>query len=180
MSEGLRLISGSLRTGSLNRLLLAEAARAFGTRGIVASIAMPLYDGDMEDAEGPPPEAHRLSEQIAAADAVAVATPEYNHSLSGSLKNALDWVSRIDGNPWLDKPVAIMSAAAGRTGGARAQYALRLALNPFRPRLLTGPELMVAQARTAFGEDGRLTNERYAQTLETLMAALRKEVDRGR
>ena len=133
---------------------------------------MPLYDGDLEEAEGVPEEALRLACQIDAAEAVVIATPEYNQSIPGVLKNALDWVSRTDGHPWRDKPVAIVSAAAGRAGGARSQYALRLALNPFRPRLLTGPEVLVAQASRQF-EDGRLTDERSARALGELMAALR-------
>ncbi|NPD21749.1 NADPH-dependent FMN reductase, partial [Alterinioella nitratireducens] len=109
------------------------------------------------------------------ADAVAISTPEYNQSLSGVLKNALDWVSRVKGNPWADKPVAIMSAAAGRAGGARAQYALRLALNPFQPRLLTGPEVMVAGPDGEFDAEGRLTGALYRDALSALMAKLRAE-----
>ena len=81
-----------------------------------------------------------------------ISTPEYNKNLSGVLKNALDWVSRVPGNPWETKPVALMSAAAGRSGGARASYAARLALQPFRPLLLS-EELLLAGARKAFDED---------------------------
>ena len=103
---------------------------------------------------------------------MADSTPENNQSIPGGLKNALDWVSRTPDKPWQDKPVAIMSAAAGRAGGARAQYALRLALNAFQPRLLTGPEVMIAGAAKEFAEDGTLTGERYRDTLDALMTKL--------
>ena len=170
----LLLVPGALRRASLNRLLAAEAARLYGVEGPRwADLRLPLYDGDLEEEAGVPPEAQALADAIAAAEAVVIATPEYNQSFPGVLKNALDWVSRTDGRPWRDKPVAIVSATAGRSGGARSQYALRLALNPFRPRLLTGPEVLVAQASQQF-EDGRLVNERNARALEELMTALRE------
>lgn len=165
-------ICGSLRQGSVNRMLVEEAGRIWSGKTALADIDMPIYNGDVEDAKGLPKAAQVLFDQIAEADAVVIASPEYNQSIPGGLKNALDWVSRGDGKPWADKPVAIMSAAAGRAGGARAQYALRLALNPFQPRLLTGPEVMIAGAAREFDQDGRLTNERYAATLTTLMEKL--------
>ncbi len=168
----LLLISGSLRTGSQNTKLAREAGRLWDGDTVFASIDMPLYNGDDESRSGVPEGAQALADQIASADAVVIASPEYNQSIPGGLKNALDWVSRVEGNPWADKPVAIMSAAAGRTGGARAQYALRLAMNPFQPRLLTGPEVMIAQAQGQFDDDGRLTNDRYLATLTRLMEKL--------
>ena len=152
--------------------MVDEAGRLWQGKVETAQIAMPLYDGDVEDTKGMPKEARVLFEQIKTADAVVIATPEYNQSVPGGLKNALDWVSRGDGKPWADKPVAIMSAAAGRAGGARAQYALRLALNPFQPDLITGPEVMIASAAREFDKDGQLTNERYLATLTTVMEKL--------
>ncbi len=168
----LLLISGSLRAGSLNTKLVREAGTLWPGPTESADLNMPLYNGDEEKSDGVPTPAQRLAEQIDAAAAVAIATPEYNQSFPGGLKNALDWVSRVDGKPWRDKPVAIMSAAAGRTGGARAQYALRLALNSFQPRLLTGPEVMVAGAAKEFDDDGRLNNDRYRAALADLMDKL--------
>ena len=171
----LLLVPGALRRGSHNRALAAEAARLYGEAAPDwADLRLPLYDDDEEEAHGVPEEVRRLADQIARAEAVVIATPEYNQSFPGVLKNALDWVSRAGGHPWRDKPVAIVSAAAGRAGGARSQYALRLALNPFRPRLLTGPEVLVASATSQF-EDGRLTDERSAKALQALMDALREE-----
>lgn len=166
------MISGSLRSASLNTKLVREAGNLWDGPAQLADIAMPLYNGDDEDATGVPEAATTLSGQIASASAVVIATPEYNQSFPGGLKNALDWVSRTDGRPWFDKPVAIVSATAGRAGGARAQYALRLALNPFQPRLITGPEVMVAGAQSEFDDEGRLTGDLYKSTLKALIAKL--------
>ena len=172
----LLMISGSLRKESVNTKLVLEAGRLWDGDAVMGDILMPLYNGDDEDASGVPEAALALSAQIQAADAVAIATPEYNQSFPGGLKNALDWISRTPDKPWLDKPVAIMSAAAGRAGGARAQYALRLAMNSFQPRLLTGPEVMIAGAAKEFDENGRLTGERYLSTLDALMKKLAADV----
>jgi len=171
-------ICGALRAESSNRKLMHEAARLYGGDFLEADIRFPLYDNDLEDHDGIPAVVQSLADQIAAAEAVIIAAPEYNQSLSGVLKNALDWVSRTRGAPWRDKPVALLSSAAGRAGGARAQYALRLAMNPFRPRLLTGPEVLVADGRNQFDPDGRLTNERNLNSLTELMDALRAEARR--
>ncbi len=169
-------IPGALRAASTNRLLLAEARRAFGEAAQTeANLRLPLYDGDLEDSHGIPAEVQVLADQIAAADAVVIATPEYNKSFPGVLKNALDWVSRTKGAPFRDTPVAILSAADGRGGGDRSQFALRLALTPFRPRLLTGPEVMVADASHAFDADGLLIDPRYRRALDDLMQSLRAE-----
>ena len=169
-------IPGALRSGSTNRLLLAEARRAFGeARHSEANLRLPLYDGDLEEAEGIPTEVQTLADQIAAADAVVIATPEYNKAPPGVLKNALDWVSRTKGAPFRDKPVAIVSAADGRGGGDRSQFALRLMLTPFRPRLLSGPEVLVADSSHAFDGEGRLIDARYQKALSELMQALRDE-----
>jgi len=171
-------ISGSLRSGSVNRKLVREAGRIYGGAFEEADIRLPLYDGDLEQSDGIPAEVQRLADQIAAAEAVVISTPEYNQSLSGVLKNALDWVSRVDGTPWLHKPVAITSAAAGRAGGGRGSYALRLAMLPFRPRMVTGPDMGVAGAMKEFDEDGRLTSELYLATLTELMTLLKAETQR--
>ena len=174
----LLLICGALRKGSLNRKLLKQSEKFWKGDCVWGDLNMPLYDGDLEAAEGVPAQAVELAGHIAAADAVLISTPEYNQSFPGGLKNALDWVSRGDGKPWADKPVAIVSAAAGRAGGARAQYALRLALNPFQPRLLTGPEVMIANAGQEFDSKGKLTNDRYVAVLKALVEKLAAEATR--
>ncbi len=172
-------LCGALRTASTNRLLLAEAARAFGPATVIdGNLRLPLFDEDIESGPGIPPEVQRLAEQIAAADAVVISTPEYNKALSGVLKNALDWVSRTKLSPWRDKPVAILSAADGRAGGDRAQFSLRLALTPFRPRLLPGPEILIAHSREAFDPEGRLKDPQTLKALTELMQLLRAEITR--
>ena len=172
-------LSGSLRRDSANRKLIREAARLFGAAEFTeADLNLPLYDGDVEASEGIPAPVQRLADQIAAADAVVISTSEYNKGPSGVLKNALDWVSRVKGNPWADKPVAVMSAAAGRAGGERAQMILRGFMVPFQPRILQGPELHLADCRNQFDESGRLIGERYEKTLQSLMDKLRAEIGR--
>ncbi|MEM7241089.1 MAG: NADPH-dependent FMN reductase [Pseudomonadota bacterium] len=170
-------ISGSLRKDSFNTKLVKEAAGLFGEADFeMGDLQMPLYDGDVEK-DGIPAAVKTLANQIAAADAVIIASPEYNQSFSGVLKNALDWVSRVDGNPWLDKPVALIHAAAGRTGGARASFALRLAMVQFKPRLISGPEVLIAGAFNEF-EGDTLSGERYLKALSEAMENLRAEVGR--
>ncbi|AZL58890.1 NADPH-dependent oxidoreductase [Tabrizicola piscis] len=173
-------IPGALRAASTNRLLLAEARQAFGeAKQIEANLRLPLYDGDLEDSHGIPVEVQTLADQISSADAVVIATPEYNKSFPGVLKNALDWVSRTKGAPFRNKPVAIISAADGRGGGDRSQFALRLALTPFRPRLLSGPEVLVADSSHAFTPEGKLIDPRYQKALTELMQDLRAEAQRA-
>ncbi|WP_226780260.1 NADPH-dependent FMN reductase [Oceaniglobus trochenteri] len=168
-------ISGSLRKEATNRKLLRIAARLYGGPFTEADLRLPLYDGDLESESGIPPAVETLAAQVAQAEAVILATPEYNQSLSGVMKNALDWISRTPGTPWLGKPVAIMSAAAGRAGGARATYALRLAMAPFRPRFSSGPEVLLAASSGQFDPTGDLTNERALKTLGEAMETLRRE-----
>ncbi len=167
-------LCGALRKASTNRLLLAEARLAFGPcRYREGNLRLPLFDEDQEVAKGIPAAVQKLADQIRAADAIIIACPEYNKALTGVMKNALDWISRTKGGPWRDKPVAIMSAAEGRAGGERSQYSLRLCLTPFRARVLPGPEVMIAHARSAFDADGRLIDARSRAGLTELMADLR-------
>lgn len=169
-------LCGALRLESWNRKLLHAAKNAFGPAGFTeGNLRLPLFDEDLE-AEGIPTEVSALKSLIAGADAVVIACPEYNKAPSGVLKNALDWLSR-GGAPWRDKPVAIVSAAAGRAGGERAQFALRLMMVPFRPRLLQGPEVMVANPSKAFDESGALSDEMALRLLDELMQALRREAE---
>lgn len=169
-------LSGSLRKDATNRKLLREAARLFDPVSYAeADLNLPLYDGDLEDAEGIPASVQMLADQIGQADAVIISTPEYNKGPSGVLKNALDWVSRTKGNPWAGKPVAVMSAAGGRAGGERAQMILRACMVPFQPRILQGPEIHLADSSNEFDDQGRLLSERYENSLHMLMQKLRAE-----
>ncbi|MEY8840122.1 NADPH-dependent FMN reductase [Cribrihabitans sp. XS_ASV171] len=171
-------LSGSLRREATNSRLMREAARLFApARFVEADLRLPLYDADIEDRDGIPVEVQTLSDQIAAADAIVISTPEYNNGPSGVLKNALDWISRTPGNPWNNKPLALMSATAGRAGGERAQMVLRAFMVPFQPRLITGPEVHLADSRKQFDEGDRLISEQYTATLQRLMDKLRAEVE---
>ena len=166
-------ICGSLRAASTNRLALMEARRLFGpATWAEGNLRLPLYDGDLE-AEGMPEAVQTLAEQIRAADAIVIATPEYNKNLPGVLKNALDWTSRVKGGVWAGKPVAILSAAAGRAGGERSQYSLRHCLTPLRPMVLPGPEVLIANSSEAFDEVGQLKDPMAVKILTDLMVALR-------
>lgn len=170
-------ISGSLRTGSTNSMLLAEAARLFGDCDYVqADIRFALYDADEEKADGIPAAVQATADQIASADALLISTTEYNKGPSGVLKNALDWISRVDGNPWGGKPLAVMSAAAGRAGGERAQLILRSFMVPFQPRILQGPEIHLADSSNAFDDHGHLKGDMYVKELTELMKKLRAEI----
>lgn len=170
-------ISGSLRKNSFNRMLLARAVRAFGPAKVLeGDLRLPLYDGDQEEAEGIPAEVQALAEQIIAADAIVIASPEYNKGIPGVLKNALDWVSRVKGNVLADKPVVVISAAAGRTGGETAQFMVISCLAQLQVRLVPGPAILVAGAMNEFDEGGALKNERYQTALDTRMQKLRAEV----
>jgi len=166
-------ISGSLRAGSYNSMLVREAARLFSPDEFTfADLRLPLYDGDLE-AQGMPESVLVLCDQISAADAIVISTPEYNKNPSGVLKNALDWVSRPRPAPMVGKPVAVVSAAAGQAGGQRATAGLYLMLIPFKVRLVAEVEVAVGNAGSQFDAQGRLTAETSLMGLERQMAALR-------
>lgn len=169
-------ISGSLRAGSFNTGLL-RAAQELAPDGMSVEIAdisaIPLYNEDVYQA-GFPAAVETLRAQVAAADAVILATPEYNYSISGPMKNAIDWVSRPPvPQAFNEKPVAIMGASAGRLGTARAQYHLRQVLVFLNAFVLNKPEVMVGGAGSAF-TDGKLTDgtarDLIRQQLEALQA----------
>lgn len=169
-------LSGSLRAASTNTKLIRAAAIAYGGAFEEGNLRLPLYDGDLEETNGIPAEVQALSDQIKGAEAVIISTPEYNKSIPGVLKNALDWVSRTEGKPWAGKPVAIMSATAGRAGGERAQFALRLCMMPFNTKIIQQPEALVAASFQAFDDDGALTGDMNIKTVTGLMDALKAQV----
>lgn len=171
-------LCGSLRAESFNRKLMMAAVQAFDPADFIdGNLRIPLFDEDLE-AKGMPPEVEKLATQIKAADAVIIACPEYNKAPPGVLKNALDWLSRGPVKPWADKPVAIISAAGGRAGGERTQFALRLMMVPFQPRLLMGPEVLVGGASDHFDDSGALITDSYVKLVDDLMTALRREIGR--
>jgi len=168
-------ICGSLRKSSFNRAAMRAAAELLpdGMALTVADIAaIPLYNEDVRQAGFPPP-VQSLREAIVAADALLFATPEYNYSMSGVLKNAIDWASRPPDQPFNDKPVAIMGATAGLWGTSRAQYHLRQSCVFLNMLPINKPEVMIAQAPTKFDAEGRLTDQTTRDLIAQLLVALR-------
>lgn len=173
-------ISGSLRKEAYNRKLLAEAVRLLTpTSYTEADLNLPLYDGDLEQAEGLPASVKALVAQIEDADAVIISSPEYNKGITGVLKNALDWISRNKTLPLQDKPVLVLSANMGRTGGESGQLMTRTCLVPHQARIIPGPLVTVAVAHEAFDEDGQLKNDQTVKMLQGLLDRLKKEVALG-
>ena len=177
MEKGVKIlgIAGSLRAGSYNKALL-RAAKELVPPGTTLSIfdhleEIPLFN---QDREKDLPESVRLfKEKIRGADAIIFATPEYNYSFPGVLKNAIDWASRPYGNSaWEGKPVAIMSAATGMLGGARAQYHLRqvfISLNMFP---LNKPEVIIPEVGKKVDGLGNLTDGAARQKIKDQLIAL--------
>jgi chromate reductase len=168
-------ISGSLRERSYNRALL-RAAGELAPEGIEIEefdiSGLPFYDGDLE-AAGDPDAVAELRAAVAEADALLIATPEYNRGTSGVLKNAIDWLSRpalASVLRW--KPVAIMGASTGQGGTRRAQQQVRDALLFPGAIVLEEPEVAVPVAWEHFDEDGRLTDERTQDSIRGLLEGL--------
>ena len=166
-------LSGSLRRNSYNTALL-QAAMELVPDGMLIKpvpIDLPLYNEDIRE-HGYPASVEKLRSQIARADAVLIATPEYNYSVPGVLKNAIDWVSRPPDQPFEKKPVAIMGASPGRIGTARAQYHLRQSFVFLNSAVLNKPEIMVGGAANIFDHNGRLTDESTREYVKRLLEAL--------
>jgi chromate reductase len=169
-------LAGSLRRASYNRGLIRAAAELAPT-GIVLDIVdladIPLYNQDVEDA-GEPASVVALKAAIGRADALLVATPEYNHGVPGVLKNALDWASRPRAtSPLRDKPVAVTGASPGRGSTARAQAQLREAFVFTGACVMPQPELLVGEAASRFDDEGNLTDPETRKALVELVESLR-------
>jgi chromate reductase len=167
-------ICGSLRAGSYNKAALRTAIelKPPGMTIETADIgSFPLYNEDVR-AQGFPPPVERLRRQIATADALLFVTPEYNYSISGVLKNAIDWASRPPDQPFAGKPVAMMGAGAGMAGTARAQYDLRRCCVFLDMHPLNKPEVLIGQAQTKFDAEGRFTDEVGRGLIRDLLVAL--------
>jgi chromate reductase, NAD(P)H dehydrogenase (quinone) len=169
-------ICGSLRAGSYNTATLRTAIelKPPGMTIETADIgSIPLYNEDVR-AQGFPPPVEKLRAQIAAADALLFVTPEYNYSMPGLLKNAIDWASRPPDQPFAGKPIAIMGAGAGMAGTARAQYDLRRCCVFLDMHPVNRPEVLIGQAQTKFDAQGRLTDEAARGFIRDLLIALDK------
>jgi chromate reductase, NAD(P)H dehydrogenase (quinone) len=167
--------AGSLRRGSYNAGLLRAAGELLPvgmTLEIFDLASIPFYNADVQAAGFPPPVVD-FKARIAAADALLIATPEYNFSFPGVLKNAIDWASRPPQDSPLDgKPGAIMGASSGALATVRAQMALRQVCVYTNILLLNRPEVRVARAAEKFDAQGRLIDERTRQELTALLATL--------
>jgi chromate reductase, NAD(P)H dehydrogenase (quinone) len=168
-------IAGSLRTGSFNRSALAAAQElapdemqiiAFDKLGEI-----PLYNEDVK-ARGFPAPVAELRAAIAKADALLFVTPEYNFSVPGVLKNALDWVSRPPDMPLIGKPATVMGASPGLMGTVRAQLHLRQILSGLNMPLLNRPEVLIREAGNKFDAAGRLADEDTRKHIRTLLERL--------
>ena len=167
-------IAGSLRQGSYNRMALRAAQRlvpAEATLEVFELEGIPVFNQDQE--QEPPLRVAEFKAAIRAADAILFVTPEYNYSVPGVLKNAIDWASRPYGdNAWDGKPVAVMGASVGMLGTARAQYHLRQSFVFLNMYPLNQPEVMIANATHRFDQDGELKDEKARELIRQLLQAL--------
>jgi chromate reductase len=176
MNDRIRIlgIAGSLRRNSYNRAALRAAQQLVpedATLDIIEIDGIPGFSQD--DERQPPAKVVELKKRIREADAVLIVTPEYNYSIPGVLKNAIDWASRPYGDSALtDKPVAIMGASAGRIGTARAQYHLRQVFVFLNVHPVNQPEVMIGNASEHFDADGNLINETIKDNIRQLLRNL--------
>lgn len=175
-------IIGSLRKHSYNRMVY-EVVKGMLPPGVTmdeANIAdLPPYNDDVRQEQGYPPPVQRLREQIAAADAVLFISPEYNYSVPGFLKNAIDWVSRAPNPPFVGKPVGIMGATTGLPGTVRMQLALRQIMLYLEAVPTGRPEVLITFVDRKFDAEGRLTDEQTRDAIrrgvENLVACATRE-----
>jgi chromate reductase, NAD(P)H dehydrogenase (quinone) len=169
-------ISGSLRKASFNTALLRAATELVPERAALTLSEdigkLPLYNDDLREA-GPPPEVLAFRAQIASADAVLIVSPEYNFSIPGPLKNAIDWASRPPDQPFNDKPLAIMGASPGMLGTGRMQYHLRQVAVFLNMHVVNRPEVFVAKAGEKFDAGLKLTDAGTRKVVADLLLALR-------
>jgi chromate reductase, NAD(P)H dehydrogenase (quinone) len=167
-------VAGSLREGSYNRAALRaaiELAPAGMTIETFDLAPIQPYNEDVKQQGFPPPE-QEFRDKIRAADALLIATPEYNRGTSGVLKNAIDWASRPPDQPFSGKPAAIFGASPGMIGTAVAQYELRRYLGVLNALVLNTPSVMIGQAAAKFDEQGRLTDQPTREIIGQMLVAL--------
>jgi chromate reductase len=171
-------IAGSLRRGSYNRSLLDAARQLAPPSMTIVPFQLdeiPLYNGDYDADHLRPPEVVRLKQAISEADALLIATPEYNHSVPGVLQNAIDWASRPGlTSPLAGKPVGMMGASTGAVGTARAQLQLKLVLMSTLSLVMPHPGILVSQAPQKFNTAGTLVHEPTCQFLASFLLELEK------
>jgi chromate reductase len=168
-------ICGSLRKASYNMAAL-RACNELMPQGMTLQIAaiadLPIFNQDVLDAGMPEP-VKRFRAEVAAADGLLIASPEYNFSVPAPLKNAIDWASRPPSQVFHDKPIAIFSAAGGPLGGARVQYDLRRILGQLWGHVLPRPEVFIGMAASKIDAQGKLTDETTRKFLTELLAGFK-------
>jgi NAD(P)H-dependent FMN reductase len=169
------VFAGSSRAESLNRRLAALAARVAEQHGATVDLAslrdfdVPLYDGDLETAEGIPPGAHELERRLRETDAFIIASPEYNGSMPGTVKNLIDWASRFRPQPFDGRHGLLLSASPSLAGGNRGLWALRVPLEHLGARIF--PDMFsLAMAHKAFADEG-ITDSRLQERFEKTVQA---------
>ena len=167
-------IAGSLRHGSYNRAALREAQKLVSGDAKLEIFELDGIPGFNEDEEkNPPAKVIELKGRVRAADAILFVTPEYNYSIPGVLKNAIDWASRPYGDSaWSGKPVAVMGASIGILGTARAQYHLRQSFVFLNMYPINQPEVMIGNAGERFDKEGNLTDEKSKELIRQLLQNL--------
>jgi len=173
------VICGSLREGSYNAMV-AQSLPELAPDDMVIRFApsfeeFPLYNADIQNSSGFPSEVTDFADAIRDGDGIVVVTPEYNFSIPGGLKNALDWVSRLDAQPFANKPVAIQSASPSPLGGGRVQYHLRQLMVFLDALVLNKPEIFVSDVAAKVDETtGELTDETTKKFLRQQLEAFAK------
>lgn len=180
-TQTIATICGSLRSESLNRAIvktLPELAPEGMTFVDTPSFGdFPLYNADLQNGEGFPAAVTAFGDAIRAAVGVIIVSPEYNFTIPGGLKNAIDWASRLSEQPFAGKPVALQSAAGGMLGGARMQYHLRQAIGSLEGIVFTKPEVFVAFGAKKV-ENGKLTDEAAREVISAQLVGFSKFVAR--
>jgi len=172
-------ICGSLRKGSYNRMVM-NLLPGYAPEGMKIKEAppfseFPLYNADFENSSGFPAPVQKLAEAVRAADGVIFVSPEYNFSIPGGLKNAIDWVSRLPSQPFAGKPIALQSAAAGILGGGRMQYELRRCMIFLDALTLNKPEIFIGNCSQRIDEKtGQIKDEQTVGFIEQQLAAFAK------
>ena len=176
-------ICGSLRKGSYNRMVM-NALQGYAPEGMRISeappfAAFPLYNADVQNSSGFPAPVQALAEAIRAADGAIFVSPEYNYSIPGALKNAIDWVSRMPNQPFAGKPIAIQSATGGALGGGRMQYDLRRCMIFLDAWTINKPEIFIGNCSQRIDEKtGQIKDEQTIGFIKQQLAAFAQFIGR--
>ena len=183
MSDHIQLvgISGSLRKGSFNTMLLKAAAQLLPTdvsMDIVSIADIPLYNADLDlpAAKERPEAVEHFRKMLADADGILISSPEYNYSIPGGLKNAIDWASRGEDSPLLRKPIAVIGATTGLWGTTRMQIAFHAVYLFLDMKPVYKPEVLLAQAEKKFDKDGNLIDETAKKLVRQKLEALKEMI----